>query len=368
MCGVVISGFYGFENAGDEAILQSMIKELRKADADIKIVVLSANPQRTARIHDVQSVNRSDIYQVLKAIRSCDILISGGGSLLQDATSVFSMWYYSGIILLAFLLKKPVFAYAQGIGPIINKFNIKLLKYIMNRVFNISVRDKRSLSELRSLGVNREVSCTIDPAFLIDLPSRGESLKVLETENGGKKLSRPRIGFSIRKWKGNVDVTGIIAEVGDRVSSELGADVILFPLHYQSDFELAREIANKMQEKPIIISDNHSSSELMGLYGLMDLNVCVRYHGLVFSIMNCTPMVAISYDPKIDSLMDALGMEDVLKYEELNAIRVFNAIKDKWNDRVVLSDRIGVKTEEFKSLAREGIKEVTNLIKTMKKS
>lgn len=367
MCSVVISGFYGFENAGDEAILQSMIKELRKADADIKIVVLSANPQRTACEHDIQSVDRSDMFQVIKAIRNCDILISGGGSLLQDATSVFSMWYYSGVILLAFLLRKPVFAYAQGIGPIVNKFNIRLLKYIMNRVFNISVRDKRSQSELRNLGVDREVSCTIDPAFLIDLPSREESLKVLEAEIGCSKLQRPRIGFSIRKWKGNVDVAGIIAEVGNRVNTELDADVILFPLHYQTDMELAREIADKMNVKPTIISNSHSSSELMGLYGLMDINVCVRYHGLVFSIMNRTPMVAISYDPKIDSLMEALGIEDILKYEELNADEVFSAIKDKLNDRVNLSKRIEEKTEEFKLLAKEGINEVTNLIENMKK-
>lgn len=368
MCSVVISGFYGFKNAGDEAILQSMVIELRKADADIKIVVLSADPLRTADEHNVQAVNRSDMYQVFKAIQHCDILISGGGSLLQDATSVFSMWYYSGVILLAFLLRKPVFAYAQGIGPIVNKFNMKLLKYIMNRVFNISVRDLRSQSELKSLGVNREVSCTIDPAFLIDLPSRDESLKILEIENGGVKLHRPRVGFSIREWKGNVDVTGIIAAVGDRVDSELHADVVLFPLHYQKDIELAREIAHKMQVKPTIISNDYSSSELMGLYGLMDINVCVRYHGLVFSIMNCTPMVAISYDPKIDSLMDAMGMEDVLKYEELNSEAVFNAIKDKWSDRSNLSKRIGEKTEEFKFLAREGINEVTNLIKSIKKS
>lgn len=368
MCSVVISGFYGFDNAGDEAILQSMISELRKANSDISIVVLSADPDKTVRDHKVQAVNRSNFGQVYKAISSCDILISGGGSLLQDATSVFSMWYYCGVIILAFILRKPVFAFAQGIGPIVNKLNIALLKYIMKRVRCVSVRDRRSQIELRRLGIMRKVSCTIDPAFLIDVTSKEESLKILQKESGTCELERPRVGFSIRRWKGETDVTGIIAEVADRVYREMGADVVFFPLHYWKDIELAEEIAGRMKEKAIIIRKSYTSSDLIGLYGLMDINVCVRFHGLVFSIMNCVPTVAISYDPKIDSLVDALDLgKSLLRYENLSSDTLFNAIKSSWETRSITSKLMEVKNEEFKFLAREGIKEVTELIKNIQK-
>lgn len=365
MCRVVISGFYGFDNAGDEAILQSMISEFRRANSDIHIVVLSANPSKTARDHHVEAVDRSSLPKVYSTIKNCDVLISGGGSLLQDTTSVFSMWYYSGVILMAFMLKKPVFAFAQGIGPVVNRFNIRLLKYIMNRVLGISVRDSRSQSELKKLGVERDISCTIDPAFLINAASKEESLELLAEESGNRSLTRPRIGFSIRRWKGDVEVSRIIAEVADRVHNEMDADVVLFPLHYTKDIQLAEEIAGKMKEKPIIVRGNYTSEELMGLYGLMNVNVCVRFHGLVFSIVNSVPMVAISYDPKIDSLMESMGMKTTLKYEQLDAGAIYQEIYEKWQDQEALSQQIGIKTEAFRQLARQGMDEVTQWLKAV---
>lgn len=367
MCRVVISGFYGFDNAGDEAILQSMVSEFRKKIPDIHIVVLSANPSKTTHDHHVEAVDRSNLVDIYSAIKNCDVLISGGGSLLQDATSVLSMWYYSGIILLAFLFKKPVFAFAHGIGPIVNRFNIRLLKYIMNRVLGVSVRDKRSQSELKKLGVEREVSCTIDPAFLINAVAKEKSLELLKKENGNEELNRPKVGFSIRRWKGDVDISGIIAEVADKVYRELGADIVLFPLHYKKDISLAEEIASKMEENAIIVRGNYTSEELIGLYGQMKVNVCVRFHGLVFSIVNSVPVVAISYDPKIDSLMESLEMKAALRYEELSPLGIFNEIKNKWQNQKSISQQMNLKTEEFKQLAKEGMDEVMQWLEVVKK-
>lgn len=365
MSSVVISGFYGFDNAGDEAILQSMVSELKKADSEIHIVVLSADPEKTRSEQGVHAVNRSNLFSVYHAIKHCDILISGGGSLLQDATSVLSMWYYSSVILMAYLLHKPVFAYAQGIGPVMNKFNIRLLKYIMNNASRVSVRDRRSQLELEKLGISRDVSCTIDPAFLLDIASREDSMKLLVKEAAGRSLDRPRIGFSIRRWKGDTDVSGIIAEVADRVDRELGAQVIIFPLHYIKDMELADEIAGKMRSKPIIIKDKYCSSDILGLYGLMDVNVCVRFHGLVFSIMNSIPTVAISYDPKIDSLMESMNAEDVLQYGNLSAEVLFASIRQRWESRGKTQELMDSKVQEFRQLAKSGIDEVIRLIRSI---
>lgn len=367
MCRVLISGYYGYNNAGDEAILQSMVSEFRKVYSDIDIVVLSANPSKTAQLYNIKAISRNNLLHIFSEIKKCDLLISGGGSLFQDATSLFSPWYYSSIIMMAHFLKKPVFAYAQGIGPINNHFNKKLLKCIMNWTYGISVRDKRSLNELKSFGIKREISCTIDPAFLIESASKDESRKILQKENQGKDLARPKIGFSVRTWKGSVDVASIFADVADKVSREFGADIVLFPLYYETDLKLAEDIAEKMQSSVVIIREECSPAQLIGLYGLMDINVCIRFHGLVFSAMNGIPMVAISYDPKIDSFMDYLGVNNVLKYKELDSQSVFDAIKMKWLDRENLSVQIDSKGNEFKALAQKGIDEITQLIKMVEK-
>ncbi|MDD5602599.1 MAG: glycosyltransferase [Eubacteriales bacterium] len=182
MCRILISGYYGFDNAGDEAILQSLVSELKAACPGLEIMVLSANPSKTSVDFGVHSVSRSNIIKMIQAVKNCDILISGGGSLFQDTTSFFNVWYYGGIIMLAFAMKKLVFAYAQGIGPVSSRLNKKMLRFIFNRVNNISVRDIRSMRQLKAIGVKRNVSCTIDPAFLNKRATKKESFSLLKSE------------------------------------------------------------------------------------------------------------------------------------------------------------------------------------------
>ncbi len=114
---VVISGYYGYHNVGDEAILKSIITALRSQDANIEIVVLSNDIEYTKKTYNVEAINRWNILQIYNELRKSDGLISGGGSLLQDATSNRPIKYYTFIMKIAKFAKKPVFIYAQGIGP-----------------------------------------------------------------------------------------------------------------------------------------------------------------------------------------------------------------------------------------------------------
>ena len=117
---VLISGYYGFKNFGDEAILSVLVNHLKSKDANI--TVLSSDPEYTKSVYNVNSINSFDLKQVIKELKKTDILISGGGSLLQDATSLKSLIYYTGIIAVAKLFNKKIIIFAQGIGPVNNKF------------------------------------------------------------------------------------------------------------------------------------------------------------------------------------------------------------------------------------------------------
>ena len=106
---ILISGYYGFNNAGDEAILRLMIDNLRARCPEAGLTILSHNPEDTARRYGVRSVNRMNPFLILREILHCDLLISGGGSLLQDATSQRSLLYYLSILNLAQALHKKTF-------------------------------------------------------------------------------------------------------------------------------------------------------------------------------------------------------------------------------------------------------------------
>ena len=123
---VLISGYYGFYNIGDEAILKSIIEALRNEDPNIDIVVLSNDVEYTKNTYKVNAINRWKLNDIYKELLKCDGFISGGGSLFQDVTSSRSILYYTSIIWLAKFAKKPIFIYAQGIGPIDKKIIEKL--------------------------------------------------------------------------------------------------------------------------------------------------------------------------------------------------------------------------------------------------
>ena len=87
-----------FYNVGDEAILQSIIKALHEEDPTLELVVLSNDPDYTRKMYGVEAVNRWDIRAIYK---EKVMAISGGGSLLQDKTSIKSILYYTGIMRIA---------------------------------------------------------------------------------------------------------------------------------------------------------------------------------------------------------------------------------------------------------------------------
>jgi len=138
---VLISGYYGFGNTGDEAILRAIVNSMRSEKPDLDIVVLSDNPKETEKIHNVRAINRMDLVSIWTTLSCSDMLISGGGGLLQDITSTRNILYYITIIYMAWLLKKPVVYYANGVGPIRSYFNRLLVRNVSNKVQVITVRD-----------------------------------------------------------------------------------------------------------------------------------------------------------------------------------------------------------------------------------
>ena len=139
---IVVSGYYGAKNAGDEAMLAAMLEVLGDLDPELHITVISANPADTERRHGVHAVGSLDARGIFRAMRHADLLISGGGSLLQNVTSRRSLYYYMAVILLAFLLGKRTMLYAQGIGPVTGKFACRCMRWLGNRVSLITVRDE----------------------------------------------------------------------------------------------------------------------------------------------------------------------------------------------------------------------------------
>lgn len=290
---LVLSGYYGFDNAGDEAILFSIITALRKYHPSVQITVLSNNPDYTASAYDVESVHRQQWSEVNRVIRNSDGLISGGGSLFQDVTSNRSIPYYGGIIHLARFHNKPVCVYAQGMGPIRRNWCKKMLAYTINRVQFISVRDQASKVFLESIGVQKEIHVVPDPVLGLPTPDI-------------RYQSNKQICVSVRHWKNNQVYQTKLSECLDRLSND-GYRIVFLPMHGEKDVEASKNIQMNMIAPSEIASDANSLQAKLEVLYHSDLLIGMRLHAMIFSSISQTPFVALSYDPKIEAFAEQVN-------------------------------------------------------------
>ncbi len=329
---ILISGYYGFGNVGDESILTSIIDSVRALEKDIEITVLSANPSRTEARHGIRAVDRKNFFEIYMAIKHCDLFISGGGGLLQDVTSEKSIRYYLGLVVIAKYLNKKVMIYGQGIGPINKTANRKFTGAILNRVDAVTVRDEKSLDDLKKMGVTKPpVYLTADPVVTLKPSREGKGKEVLN--DLGIDMEKPVAGFSVRSWKTEDRFNGIIAKTADSLIEELGFQVVFIPFHYGEDIDCITKISSMMSNSSHVINQRYPVRELLDFIGELDLMIGVRLHSLIFSAIQEIPMVGISYDPKIDGFLSMMGMAAAGRVEDIELSDLLFQIQDVWANR-----------------------------------
>lgn len=345
---ILISGYYGFNNVGDEAILKGLVEGIKRVVGEIEIVVLSQHPEFTSKKHDVRSIKRTNLFQIFKEMKNMDLLVSGGGSLFQDVTSKRSIAYYIGIIWLAKrLFKKKVMIYSQGIGPVTKKYNRWMLGKILNSIDFINVRDEKSKLELKCLGVTKDILVTTDTVFGISKPSLEMGQIILEKKS--KVKGKPYIGISVRHWMNCNNIVEEIAELCVKIVSEMDAVPVLIPFHFYKDLKLMeniyRSLDETIQDKVVVIDEYLYVEDYLSLIGNMDIMVAMRLHGLIFSVLMGVYPVGISYDPKIQSFLHMMDRDDAMEVENLDATLLFKELKEAY----LAKDDNKVKMREYQN-------------------
>lgn len=348
---VVLSGYYGFDNVGDEAILFSIIESLRRLDTHIDLTVLSNNPESTKMTYNVEAVNRWNLQEIRAVLKTADGLISGGGSLLQDATGLKSIPYYTGIMRMAMMLKRPVFIYAQGMGPIHKSISKFIVRTTLNKVSGITVRDEASHQLLREIGIRKEIRVVPDPVLSLD--GSAFTCDWLRKQN----LNGPIVIVSVRDWVSEIPFKHFIAQALDKIAKQ-GNSIVFIPMHGEHDVKASESVATLMKEKSIIAPGNLTIGEKISIIGESDLLIGMRLHALIFSAITTTPFIALSYDPKIDSFA-SIAEQPVAGHvnktgwdsDSLSEL-AFAALADLENQSALLSEKIKPMKDEAMATAK----------------
>ncbi len=296
---VLLSGYYGFGNLGDEALLEVIVTQMRARFPALGIDVLSATPEATAKAYGVDATPRWSMRSVREAIGRADVVLSGGGGLLQTATSARSIVYYAGILREAIRQQRKSMIFAQSIGP------LDLLGRIVVRSFcrgldRATVRDARSLRLLQSLLPQTPVTQTADPVFLYDLPVEEIDLT---TEGLG---SDPYAIVSVRKVTTLKDGQHAIARAVDRLAQTHGVRVAFLALGGAADADVSTAIIRLCKSAPMLLPECPLARAAAILRGARVV-VGMRLHALILAARFAVPFLAIPYDPKITALCDDLG-------------------------------------------------------------
>lgn len=352
---VVINGYYGMGNAGDEAVLACALEGIRKARPDASITVLSGDPEATSAMYGVSSTARKGIA-ALRAVALADFYVSGGGSLLQDVTSAASSLYYIGLMLIAKAAGTPYAIYANGVGPLRRGWVRWFAKAAVEAAAFVSVRDPGSMRLIRAIGVKRDdILMTSDPVFAIKPRGKDEVLSAVR-ETSGDDAARTLASkdgsvaiISLRRWPGLEEafegLSGMVRSLKTAGFTPIG-------LGFQPDEDIAalKDLGSYMKEDIPIISCGFHPEITAGIFSFAGLTVGMRLHSLIMSAAAEVPALGISYDPKVDALFEMLPLGRSVAVREVSG-KGQDELKELIENLPRQKERLGATIQQVKGRA-----------------
>lgn len=276
----LVSGYFGARNLGDEALLAGLLGGLRDRGARV-VQVLSLDPAHTRALHGVPARRR--VCGLPAALLGSDVLVSGGGGLLQDVTSGRSLGYYLGVIRAARALRRRAVVYGQSLGPLSVGGQRRVQRAL--RGLPLGLRDAPSLALAQRLGLS--ATAVADAALALPVPPATQRDAVVLVPRGG--LSQATM--ALRALGEEAEARGLAVE----------------GLACQPALDLP-EVARLRARLPTLrqLPVEPPEAALAALAGAR-LVVSVRLHGLVLATVAAVPHVGLAYDPKVAGFAQRSG-------------------------------------------------------------
>jgi len=290
----VLSGYFGFKNFGDEAILAVLVNKLK--NEGYGVTVISSDPKFTiSQYKHIRSVYTFNLTNIIGAITKSDVLISGGGSLLQDVTSLKSLIYYLGIIFLGLIFRKKVIVFAQGIGPINNKFGQLLTRAILRHCNYVSVRDEKSLELMKSWDIDAELLC--DPIFSTKIKT-----SIVKT---------PSVAIQLRNFRTlNMD---FIDRLAQKVCKEFPDKTIeIYSFQDSIDLEICKKFQESMHmlnpEIKTVLHSGLTNEQIIDNISKSEYLIAMRFHAIIIGLLSKTKTLTINYDIKVEKISNEFNL------------------------------------------------------------
>jgi polysaccharide pyruvyl transferase CsaB len=350
---ILVLGYYGFANSGDEAVLASICRDLQKKGEAYETTVLSNTPEATSESYKVRSISRNKLWDVFKEIKNADVFLVGGGSLLQDVSSSMSLYYYLVLMIVAHICRTKIMLYANGIGPVHKPLNQKLFKWVVNPVDTITLREAMSKVTLEKLKVDKpKIYVTSDPVFALE-ETQIDVQRILKAE--GIETTKPLVAVCYRTWGNDQRYIKKTALLCDYMIEKYDVNVVFLPFKNPTDLEVSREIAKAMVHKSYELKEPYDVDTMIAIIGEMRFVVAMRLHALLYAAIKNVPMIGFVYDPKVAYYLEALKMFGVQDLNGFELGEVKNYVDQIMLETVTIKERLAVVTQVQKELAKKNV-------------
>lgn len=346
-------GYYGFGNLGDEAILESIIEDLRRHFHEPAFQIISADYCETLSGTDITRVPWTDWPRVIESVRDCDWLLVGGGGLfncylpypIEDflrRSDNFAAFIF-GLPVLAFLLGKRSCIYGVGASRFNSEEALEHARMAVRVTDLCSVRDRSSSKILCTNAFDRmRISVHADPAFrLVNAPLPERALA-----DAGITKGEPVVGVVLRNWSFGTDSASWEPAVAAVLRTfALRHSVRLLFIPFQASSDLTGDLSND----PAVISRMRSTigqectaelrhglapGQVSSILARCQMVVAMRLHASILAIRNATPFVALDYDSKVSRVMGESGLERfVVPLPQDGGERLTEIMETVWADR-----------------------------------
>ncbi|HUQ75789.1 MAG TPA: polysaccharide pyruvyl transferase family protein [Burkholderiales bacterium] len=367
---VGITGSYGGMNLGDEAILQSMIEQIRREMPGAEITVFSRNAEDTKRRHKVERavpVRKLSRAEVAPEIERLDLLLFGGGGILYDADARI----YLREVQVAKEHGVPVMLFAVGAGPLKDPAVQVAVREALDGVAAITVRERSAQQCLEECGVHQDVIVTADPALLLKPDPLPRNLMKIEGLEGRKKL----IGMSVREpgvAAPDLDPKkyhALLANAADFMVDRFDADIVFVPME-QSVLDLQHShavIAEMLRaQRARVLNGEYGSAQILSLMSRLDFAVGMRLHFLIFAALRGVPFVALPYAGKVGGFLEDLKMP-APPINLVNPGRLCAHLDASWDERRAVKATLAKNVPLLQERSRQTIKIALEVLNGAKK-
>ncbi|MBO5670918.1 MAG: polysaccharide pyruvyl transferase family protein, partial [Clostridia bacterium] len=286
--------------------------------------------------------------------------IFGGGNLLQDGSSKWSLFYYTWILKMAKLCGCKIMVYANGIGPLHLEKSKRMATEALSLSDIITLREHDSVRECEKLGVRCDRNrLTADPAFTLK-EADAAWVDELCARFGIAQDKRYYI-VALREWKHNcAERQEIMARICVRIYREFGLIPVFLPMHEPLDEKINRKVQSLCHCETVYLS-GLTGSEMLGILRHMEFVATMRLHTLIYSTAVGTPSIGLAYDGKLRAFMETT--EQPFMLDGPDEEKFLAAAAQLLAERQTRSDALVKQLQTYRDLAHQDAKDALSLLK-----